>query len=138
MPIRIGDECAERIEPLKATGIFTRQTPSVSQENSRTSPWVRRIILNRRQAQYGNTAPDSDAIKSIALKETVRIGVDNARLSRGHMVGSHYVQRERFEREEIAPTPSDGISGTAPNGELDQQVTPVNEGPELRTFTARR
>lgn len=59
MAIRIGDECAERIEPLKATGIFTRQTPGVSQENSRTCPRVRRIILNRRQAQHGNTAPDA-------------------------------------------------------------------------------
>ncbi len=138
MPIRIGDECAERIEPLKATGIFTRQAPGVSQENSRSSPWVRGIVLNRRQGQYGNTAPDSDAIESIAFEEIVRIGVDNARLSRGHTVGSHDIQRERFEHEEIAPAPGDDITGTAPNGELDQYVTSVNEGSELRTFPARR
>ena len=138
MPIRIGDECAERIEPLKATGIFTRQTPGVSQENSRSSPWVRGIVLNRRQAQYGNTAPDADAIKSVALEETVRIGVDDARLSGGHAARRHHIQRERFEHEEIAPAPGDGITGTATSGELDQHVTSVNEGSELRTFTARR
>jgi len=84
MPIRIGDECAKRIEPLKATGIFMRQTPGVSQENSRSSPWVRWIVLNRCHAQYGNTAPDAHAIKSVALEEIMRIGVDEARLSRGY------------------------------------------------------
>ena len=137
MPIRIGDECPERIEPLKATGIFVRQTSGVSQENSRSSPWVRGIVLNRRQAQYGDTAPDADAIESVALEEIVRIGVDHARLSRGEATRRHHVQRERFEHEEIAPASGDGITGTATGGELDEHVTSVNEGPELRTFTAR-
>ena len=138
MPIRIGNERTERIEPLKAIGIFARQTPGVSQENSRASPWVRGIVLNRGQAQYPNTAPDSNAIKSLALEEIVRIGVDQARLSCGHAASRHHIQCERFEHEEIAPAPGNGITGTATNGELDQHVTPVNEGSELRAFAAGR
>lgn len=67
MPIRIGDQCAERIEPPQATGVFMRQTPSVSEEYRGSSPWIRRVVLNRRQAHYGDTAPDSDAIESVAL-----------------------------------------------------------------------
>ena len=138
MPIRVGDECAEGIEPLKATGIFMRQTPGVSQEDGRSSPWVRGIVLNRRQAQYGNPAPDADAIESVALEEIVRIGLDNARLSRWQAASRHHIERERFKHEEIAPAPGDGITGTATSGELDQHLTSVNEGSELRTFTARR
>ena len=71
MPIRIGDECAERIEPLKASGIFARQTPGVSQENSCSRPWVRGIVLHRRQAQHGETPSDADTIESFALEEAV-------------------------------------------------------------------
>lgn len=67
MPIRIRDERTESIQPLKAASIFIGQALSVPQENSRSSPWVRGIVLNRRQAQNGNAAPESDAIKSIAL-----------------------------------------------------------------------
>ena len=138
MTIRIGDECAERIEPLKATGVFMRHTPSISQENGRSSPWVRGIVLNRPQAQYGDTAPDADAIESVALEEIVRVGFDNARLSCRHAARRQHIQRERFEHEEIAPASGDGITGTATSGELDQHVTFVNEGSELRTFAAGR
>ena len=115
-----------------------RQTPGVAQEAGRSSPWVRGIVLNRRQAQYGNPAPDADAIESVALEEIVRIGLDNARLSRWQAASRHHIERERFEHEEIAPAPGDGITGTATSGELDEHVTPVNEGSELRTFTTRR
>lgn len=138
MPIRIGDERAERIEPLKATGIFTGQTSRLSQENSRTSPGVRGIVLNRRQAQYRNTTPGSDPIKSLALQEIVGIGFDGAGPSGRHAARRHHIQRERFEHDEIAPAPGDGITSTATSGELDQHVTSVDERSELRTLTARR
>jgi hypothetical protein len=115
-----------------------RQTSGVSEENSRSSPGIRGIVLHRREAQYGDTPPDADAIESVALEEIVRIGVENAGLSCGYAASRHHIQCERFEHEEIAPAPGDGITGTATSGELDKHVTSVNEGSELRTFTARR
>jgi len=138
MPIRIGDERAVRIEPPKSTSIFIGQTPSVFQENRCPSPWVRGIVVNRRQAQHGNTSSESDAIKSVALKEIVRVGGDDARLSCGHTACRHHIQRERFEHKEIAPAPGDSVTGAATGSELDKHVTSVDEGSKFRTFTARR
>ena len=94
--------------------------------------------MNGRQAQYGNTPPDSDAIESFALKKTVRIGVDNARLGRGYTASRHDIQGERFEYKQIAPSPRNGITGTAASRKLDQHVTALDESSELRAFTAGR
>ena len=136
MPIGIGDECAERVEPLKATGIVMRQAAGISQANSRRCPLVRRIVVNGSQAEYGDTTPNSDAVKSAALEEIVRVSVDDARRRRGHTSSGDDIQRECFKHQEIAPPSGNSITGTAASGKLDQHVMAVNEGPELRAFTA--
>ena len=94
--------------------------------------------MNRRQAQHGNTAPDADTIKSLALQEIVRIGVDEVGASCGQATRRHHIQRERFEHEEIAPAPGDDITNTHTSSELHKHVTSVSESAELRTITARR
>ena len=48
------------------------------------------------------------------------------------------MQRERFEHEQIAPAPGDRVTSAATSGELDKHMTSIDEGAELRPFTAGR
>ena len=138
MTIGVRDQRTKRIEPPKATGIFIRQATSTLEKNGRSSPGVRGIVMSRRKSHDGNTSAHSYAIKSFALEEVVRRGVDNCGTGDGQAVRRRRVQRQRFEDQQVAPPPGNHITCGATHGELDEHVTSVNEGPKLRTLAARR
>ena len=131
MPIGISDQRTERIKPPKVASVFISETSSVPQSHGRPGPGVSGIVVNRRQTQHRNTSAHSDAIKSFALKKTVRGGLDNVRVRCGYAAGRHHVQRDRFEHEQIAPAPGDRIACTSARGEFHEHVPPINENPEL-------
>ena len=93
--------------------------------------------MSRRKSHYGNTSPHSYAIKSFALEEVVRSGVDNCCAGYRQAARRRRVQRQRFEDQQVAPPPSNHITCGATHGKLDEHVTSANQGPEFRTLAAR-
>ncbi len=138
MPVRIRDERTERIQPPKVVSVVIGQAPRVSEADRRSSPWVRGIVLNRRQAQHRNAAPLSDAIKSVTLEKVMRIRFDKTGLGSAHMSRRHYGQGQRFEHEEIAPASGRRVARATASCKFDEHVMPVDEGSEFRTFTTGR
>ena len=72
--------------------------------------------MRRRKSHDGSPSPDSYAIKSFALEEVVRSRVDNYSTGYGQAARRDRVQRQRFEDQQIAPSPGNHITCRATHG----------------------